>query len=266
MTLGALLGRSLARARALLLALAAVLVLFQVLVVVAAAYLEEQQGFSSFVAVLPPIAQQMMGGVFSSFGAMVAFGYFHPIVIFVFVGLAVIVASEPAADVESGVVDLILARPVRRGHLVSRSILMLVLTSVTIAGLMVVASWSAMRVLAPEGGGLGLQTLSKLALNLVALAWLLGTVSLAVSALARRRAAAAGTVGILALALYLLNFLAEIWPRLHPYGPFSPFHYYQPMDIVTGLGAQWAGDVLMLAGIGAAFCALAYGAFARRDV
>jgi ABC-2 type transport system permease protein len=262
----ALLRRSIRRARGLLLALTAVLTAFQVLVVAAAAYLDQHRGFSSLAAFLPPFVQQALGGVFSSFGAMVSFGYFHPIVVIVFVGVAIVVASEPAGDIESGVVDLILARPVRRPHLISRSALMLGLTTLTIAAVMAAASWSAMRLWAPPGAAVRLTTLLRLASNLVAVAWAVGAMALAAAARARRRGAAAGGVAIVALGLYVLNFLADLWPRLRPYGPLSPFHYYQPIGIVTGVGSRWLPDVLLLAGAGAVLCAIAYVVFARRDV
>ncbi|HSL21404.1 MAG TPA: hypothetical protein VK886_07710 [Vicinamibacterales bacterium] len=262
----ALLGRSFARARGLLVALAAVLVMFQVLVVVAATYVRAQKGFSQFLALLPPMAQQVMGGIFSSFGSMVAFGYFHPVVIMVFVGLAIIVASEPAADVESGVVDLVLARPVRRACVVARSALMLTITTCGIAAMMVTASWLALRWAAPPGAGLPARVLVKLAVNLVAVAWTLGALSLLAASVSRRRGAAAGSVGIVALALYLLTLLADVWPRARPYGPISPFHYFQPLGIVSGLGTRWGTDVLTLAAAGVAFCALAVLAYSRRDL
>lgn len=264
--LGALLGRSFARARGLLVALAAVLAVFQVLVVLAAAYMREQGGFSQFVALLPPVAQQMMGGIFSSFGSMIAFGYFHPVVIIVFVGVAIVVASEPAADVESGVVDLVLARPVRRGFLIARSALMLALTTLAMASLMVAASWLAIRFNAPPGSGLPLAVLVRLAINLVAVAWTLGALSLLAASVSRRRGVAAGGTGIVALALYLLTFLAGIWPRAKPFGPLSPFHYFQPLGIVSGLGTRWATDVLTLAAAGLVLCGMAFVAYSRRDV
>jgi hypothetical protein len=262
----ALLHRSLRRARGLLFALAAVLAVFQMLIVLAASYVQEQQGFSQMIAVLPPMMQQMAGGIFSSFGATVAFGYFHPIVIVVFVGLAIVVASEPAADIESGVVDLVLARPILRGHLVTRSILMLVAVTTGMAALMVASSWVSLRLIAPAGVGPRLSVLGKLAANLVAVSWVPGALSLAAASLMKRRGTAAGTVGILALALYLLNFLAEVLPRLRPFAPLSPFHYYQPMGIVSGLGTRWSGDVTLLAGVAAAVSALAFLAFSRRDL
>jgi ABC-2 type transport system permease protein len=264
--LAALLQRSFRRARGLLIALAAVLVVFQVLVVLAATYVEDQGGFSQMAALLPPFVQQAMAGVFSSFPAMVAFGYFHPVVIVVFVGLAIAVATEPAADIESGVVDLVLARPIRRGHLVTRSVLMLAITTSVIAGLMVGASWISLIWMAPPGVGIRFAVLAKLGANLSAVAWVLGGLALAAAAIAKRRATAGGGVAIVALALYLLNFLADLLPRLHPYRPLSPFHYYQPIGIVSGVGTRWAGDVMVLVAAAAVLSGIAWVAFSRRDL
>jgi ABC-2 type transport system permease protein len=264
----ALLGRSFRRARALLISLAAVLVLFQALVVTAAEYLEKQQGFAQIVALLPVLAQQLMGAIFSSFAAMVAFGYFHPVVVIVFVGLAIVMASEPAADVESGVVDLVLGRPVARAHLVSRSVLVLILATGGIAALMVTASRLSTATIAPaHAATIPLPTLLRLAANLVAVSWVAGAFALAAAAVVGRRGTAVGSAGIVALVAYLLNVLAELWPRVRPYGKLSPFHYYQPMTIINGSGvAAWATDVAILLVASACLIAFAYAAFARRDL
>ena len=263
----ALLARSFRRARALLVALAAVLMLFQVLVVTAAQYLQEQQGFAQIVAILPALAQQFMGSIFSSFAAMVAFGYFHPVVIIVFVGLSIVVASEPAADVETGVIDLVLGRPIGRRYIVGRSVLMLALTTGGIAALMVAASRVSTVTMAPRNAAtIPLGTLVRLAANLVAVAWTAGAFSLAAATLARRRGGAAGTAGIVALAAYLLNVLAELWPRLRPYGKLSPFHYYQPMSIISGSISAWAWDVVILVAVSAVLVGISFIAFSRRDL
>ncbi len=265
--IAALLGRSFRRSRALLLSLAVVLVVFQVLVVIAAEYLQEQRGFLQIVALLPPLAQQFMGGVFSSFAGMVAFGYFHPVVVIAFVGLAIVVASEPAADVESGVVDLVLGRPVARALVVARSVLVLMLATAGIGALMVAASrTSSLWLAAANAAAIPLSTLLRLAANLVAVAWVAGAFSLAASTFARRRGGAAGTAGIVVLAAYLLNVLAELWPQLRPYGKLSPFHYYQPMAVIAGGASRWSGDVLVLLAVAAVFVTIAFVAFSRRDL
>jgi beta-exotoxin I transport system permease protein len=265
-TLSALIGRSFGRASGLVASLSIVLMTFQVMVVLAATYLRETEGFSQLIGALPAFVQQMTGPIFASFGSMAAFGFFHPVVVIVFVGTAIVVASEPAADVESGLVDLILARPVARWQLVARSLAMMVLTTTGMVTLMVMASRVSMMVLAPPGTALSLGILGKLASNLAAVAWVLGTVSLAAAAIVRRRSAAAGGAAIIALALYLLNLLAEIWPRVQPYGRLSPFHYYQATLIITGTANRWASDIAALAGAAAVLSVVAFVAFARRDV
>jgi len=267
MRLGALVRRSFARARGLLLTLAGVLVLFEILVVIAAVYLHERGAFTQIIAFLPFMAQQMLGGVFSSFAGMVAFGYFHPVVVIVFVGMAIAVASEPAADVESGVVDLVLSRPIGRWQVVTRTILVLAGTIIGLASLMVTATRLGMWWFVPAGGpALPLRSLVKLAANLVAVAWVFGALSLAIASVGRRRGLATGAAGLVALALYLLDVLAGLLPRIKPYGVLSPFHYYQPISIVSGLGTQWSADVLLLTIAGVALCGIAYFCFWRRDL
>jgi putative exporter of polyketide antibiotics len=76
----------------------------------------------------------------------------------------------------------------------------------------------------------------------------------------------AGTAGIVALAAYLLNVLAELWPRIRPYGKLSPFHYYQPMAIIGGGVSTWAADVGILLAIAACLVGVAFVAFSRRDL
>ena len=258
--------RSFRRSSGLLVSLAGVLVIFQVLVVVAASYLREQQGFSQLVALLPVVAQQFFGAFLSSFTGMVAFGYWHPVVVIAFVGVAIIVASEPAADVESGVVDLTLARPVPRARVITRSVLVTSLTTVVLVVLMAASSAASLTgVAGTDAVGPVMKVVGKLAANLVAVSWCVGSLALAASAVLSRRGSAAGGAGVIAFALYLLNAIAEISPRFKPYGPYSPFHYYQPMAIVAG-GSGWMGDILLLVGVAAVFCAIAYLAWSRRDL
>jgi ABC-type transport system involved in multi-copper enzyme maturation permease subunit len=248
------------------LSLASVLVTFQVLVVVAASYLQEQQGFSQVVAMLPVLAQQFFGAFLSSFTGMVAFGYWHPVVVIVFVGIAIVMASEPAADVESGVVDLVLARPLRRSRVITRSIIVTALTTVGLVALMVGTSATS---LAAVGGVASVSDATrivvKLAANLVAVSWCLGALALGASTLFPRRGTAAGAAGVIAFALYLLNALADASPRFRAYGPYSPFHYYQPIAIVAG-GSRWQTDVALLVGVAAVLCGVAYVVWSRRDL
>lgn len=262
----ALVFRSFRRSRGLLISLGGVLAIFQVLVVNAASYLQEQQMLSQVLAMLPVLAQQLFGAFLSSFTGMVAFGYWHPVVVIAFVGVAIVVASEPAADCESGVVDLVLARPVARRTMITRSVLVTGLTTVALASLMVATTTTSLFVVAgPPAARSALSIVSKLAANLVAVSWCLGALALAASTVLSGRGTAAGVAGITAFALYLLNALADASSRFRPYGPCSPFHYFQPIAIISG-GSRWRPDIALLLLVAAVLTLVAYGVWSKRDL
>ena len=56
---------------------------------------------------------------------MATLGYFHPLPLMLVVQFAIYLATEPAGEIEFGLVDLILARPLPRHWLVTRSLLMM---------------------------------------------------------------------------------------------------------------------------------------------
>ena len=59
--------------------------------------------------------------LFASFGGTVALGFFHPVVMLSLSCAAIYMASEPAGEVDEGLVDLVVARPVPRHLMVTRS-------------------------------------------------------------------------------------------------------------------------------------------------
>ena len=54
---------------------------------------------------------------------MASLGFFEPLIVMLVVQFAIFLATEPAGDVETGLVDLVLARPVPRHWLVTRSLI-----------------------------------------------------------------------------------------------------------------------------------------------
>jgi hypothetical protein len=104
-----------------------------------------------------------------------------------------------------------------------------------------------------------------LAVNLWALLLSVGGFALAVGAASRRRSAAGGLVGVAALALFFVDYLARVWKPATSVAWLSPFHYYDAMAMVMGQplpGAHLA--VLLLSGI--AGIVLAFVLFGRRDL
>jgi ABC-type transport system involved in multi-copper enzyme maturation permease subunit len=266
--LSALVVRSLARAKGLLIALAALLCGFQVLVIVGAREIYRGQMFTQLASLIPSGLQQMAGGlVFTSFTGLASFGFFHPVVILVFVEAAVFLASEPAWEIEAGMVDLVLARPVPRALVISRTLLLAFGGAATLALLMALSTRLALRAFAPAAVPWpSIQTTTLLAVNLAMLAWCFAALSALIATMVRRRSAAVGIAGLMAVLLYLVHVLAELWRPAHPFRLIAPYHYYNAPALLALTGNGWQRDLSVLFGLTVLFAGGAYFVYARRDL
>jgi hypothetical protein len=180
--------------------------------------------------------------------------------------VAIYLASEPAGEVEEGLVDLVVARPVPRFLIVTRSALVSIVGSGAVVAAMFATSRIAVRSVSPATlAELPALRLGWVAVNLLAIVWCFGAATLAIAAHVRGRMRAAGTVGLVAVFLYLLQFGAAAWAPLRPFARLSPFHYYEPMRTLLGTMAP-AKDVLGLLGASGALLALAYVLYEKRDL
>jgi hypothetical protein len=259
--------RSVARHRALVLGLAALLCAFQVLLIVIATNYQREGLFGQMAALVPSFVQEALGGLMiASFGGTVALGFFHPVVMLALSCGGIYIASEPAGEVEHGLVDLIAARPVPRHLLMTRSLLVYGGITAAIVALMFATNQTAVRLLAPSGVTLLARSrLLWVAANLLAVVWCLGAAALAIASGARRRAAAAGSMSLIAVCLYLLHFAAAAWARLRPAARISPFHYYESTPTLLGLTLPVRNIAVLLVATGILFV-IAQVLYARRDL
>src|SRR5262245_53469723 len=105
------------QARFVLLACLGLLTGFQIVIVGQASALEQAQGFSRMAEFVPAFLQRGLGNrslLLVTFKGTIALGYFHPVVAVLLSVLAIYFVTEPAHEVESGLVDVTLARPVPR--------------------------------------------------------------------------------------------------------------------------------------------------------
>ncbi len=264
----ALIARSLGRARFLLLGLFAMLCALQVVVVFAAAQVQRSGTLSALQGLFPQFFQSMIGGlVFGSFAGLVSLGFLHPVVVLVLVETAIFLASEPAWEVEAGIVDLTMARPVPRGAAVARSAAIAFGATAALLLLMLGAMRLSLHGLAPANASWPpLTTQALLALNLMAVVWWFGGLGLLVAAVVRRRSIAIGATGLLAVTLYLFNLVAEISPSMRPYRPFAPFHYFNYTLLMSGSHQAWPRDTGLLLASAAVLCIAAWRVYARRDL
>ncbi len=265
----ALLQRSAAQARYVLGGASILLFGFQLIIVGQASEIERTQSFGRLADLIPAFLQRGLGSramLMATFRGTVAFGYFHPVICAVLAIVAVYLTTEPAHEIESGLVDLELARSVPRHRLLTRSLL-LALAAVT-AGLTVMFAGTSLGArlfdapLAelPETW-LRLQLLA----NLGALALCFAGLGLWLGATARRWSTAFTTAALIVVVTYLLDFLAIGWPPMRWIAWVSPFHYYPALSVVAG-DAPVSRNLLVLLSAAVAFTAAAYAQFQRRDL
>ena len=260
---------SLKRVRTLALTAGLLLAAFQLILIFVAGSIQSSGGFDQLSALLPPFARELLGpsvAAFMSFSGIVCLGYFQLAVMGALIALAVTLATTPASEVETGFMDLILARPLARHWIITRTIVLTTLVSALILALMVAGTWTGLRLFAPQGVRWPSATLvNSLAVNLGMLALCWGGVAMAIGAASRRRSVAGGAAGLLALATFLLDYVGRLWQPAQSVAWLSPFRYYNPFDLITG-SARPLKNLAVLGAVAAAGFAAAYVLFARRDI
>jgi ABC-type transport system involved in multi-copper enzyme maturation permease subunit len=261
-----LLRHSLRRRRAFLLAAMGVLFLFQVLMVAAARALDGSGLFSAIGGLVPEFLQQWTSIVAGSFQGLVLFGHSHPLVVLLVIGLAITTATETSEEIESKFVDVLMARPVSRSAPINRSILALLVVITGATASLVLGTWSGLLLLKPSAAvSPRPQVVLAMAgdLALIALAW--GGIALAITALSTRRVTAGAISGLLVFATYVLDYVGRFWHAASTLARVSPFHYYNPMQIIGGALPR-GSDAAVLASIALAGCLVAHVVYARRDL
>jgi ABC-type transport system involved in multi-copper enzyme maturation permease subunit len=265
----ALLVRSASQARYLLLASFALLFGFQLIIVGQAAQIERTQSFSRMADLLPGFLQRGLGSkamLLATFRGTVAFGYFHPVVCLLVALMAMYILTEPAHEVESGLVDLELARSVPRHRLLTRSLLLA--TGSVACALLVMFAGTSLGGRLFDTAGMDLPSRSvrvQLLLHLGGVAACFGGYALLLATLSRRWTTSFTTAALTAVVLYLVDFLAIGWPPMRAVSWISPMHYYPALSVVAGDAPQWL-NLSVLFGTGAAFVGAAYWQFNRRDL
>jgi hypothetical protein len=265
----ALLRHSVRRTRTIILAMAGLLAAFQILFALAAKSFQELNAFDRLVTLIPDVMRQMLGPsivTILSFGGIVCLGYFHVAVVAALVGLTIAIGTEPAAEIESRFLDLILAHPMRRHWVITRSIALLGGAITLVMAAMLLATRVGLYWLAPADTAQDIfHVVPTLSLNLGMLLLSWGAIALALASMVRRRSVAGAIAGLSAMVCYLADVISQVWRPLRPFARFSPFHYYNSLNLI--IETEEAGrDLLILACIAAAGFMLAYLIFSRRDL
>jgi len=257
---------SLRRRRALLSVTALLLIAFQFFMIIAARSLELSGRFREFGALLPAFVSELTNMMAASFAGFALFGYSHPLVQLFLVATAIGVASEPATEVETKFIDLLLARPQHRSVVINRTIVVLVVAGVGAMLSMLLATWAGLRWLAPPTARLPEpRVIVSLATNLTCLTLAWGGIALALASVSTRRTTVVAVSGLLAFAAFVLDYVGRFWDVVKPIARASPFHYFDPFALIGGRPLA-TSDVVTLLAIFIAGAVIANVAYARRDL
>ena len=198
--------------------------------------------------------------------AWTSLGQVHPILLvaaFLFViGLGV---RAVAGELESGGLDLVLARPVSRGRYLAAHVAVLVPGTALLSFGYASGAVLADRLFDPPGGPLDISRM----LLAAGQAWLLfvaiGALAMLVSALTTERSRALTLTVAIVLAMYVGNFLFALWAPLNVLTRGTLFHYFNPGPTIQFGDVAWA-DIGVLVGSAVLTLAAAFAAFARRDL
>jgi ABC-2 type transport system permease protein len=264
-----LLRHSIKRVRTLVLVMGALLSAFQVVLILVAGSIERSNAFDQMTSLIPDFIRSLMGPSFvglMSFSGIVCVGYFHIAVMGSLVGLTISLGTEPASEIETQFMDLILSRPLARHCVITRSVVLILVSTVFVLLFMILGTWSGLYFLAPSGAERPTSGLIwSLALNLGVLMVCWGGIALAIGSRARRRSVAGSVVGVLALTMFLLDYVGRAWQPAEVIAWLSPFRYYSPLELVMGNQIP-VRDLWVLGGIGVFGFALSYFLFSRRDI
>ena len=128
----ALIVQLLHRVRKLLLAAGALLAGFQLVLILHANSLHASDSFGQMADMAPSYVRDVLGPsfvTFLTFKGIVCLGYSHPVVMGALVSVCVTLATIPVMEIETGFIDLLLARPLARHWIVTRSILVALIST-----------------------------------------------------------------------------------------------------------------------------------------
>lgn len=267
-----LLGLAIYRRRRMLLALAAGVFAFELLMVaiIAAVPPEAMLGGFGGDGPEPPRAFEAFGGSggdvpLASVEGLLGAGLVHPFWIAMQLAAVLSLAAAVLADdVQQGTIELVALRPVSRRRLIGERLAAVVSAAIamnvaSILGLTIGFAFVDRVREVVSGTGLVLAGVAGTALSLA-----VAGPAAAASARASRKARALGAGIAFAAVGYVLNFLAAAWEPAEPLRWLSPFHYYRPADALASGSLGWETAVLF--GVWVVGAAAAFALVARRDL
>jgi ABC-2 type transport system permease protein len=224
--------------------------LFELFLVWVVAQLDAGGGLQTFLtALVPPEMQEVLFEQFglASFPGGVAFGFQHPFTLVGGIAFLVVAATVPAAERESGFLDLVLARPVPRSRYLAATVALVVLGALAMAAASLAGAAAGLAAVEGHDDVAWVSYLPSAA-ALACLYLAVGGYSLLFATDSPRRGPAATRAVGVTLLFYWLDFMGGFWDLLETARWLSPFSYFDPGAAVRGtLGWRDPGVLLVVA-------------------
>src|ERR1019366_242917 len=173
--------------------------------------------FDQLSALVPSAVRDILGPSLAkimTFNGIVCAVYFDTGFIIALLGLSIALATLPASEIETGFADLILARPMPRHWLITRTIALVLFSILQMLLMIMAGTWAGLALFAPpDAPWPSARQTGSLApsLGLLVMCW--SGVAMALGA-AGRRGVASATTALLAFGALLLDWAHRLWPAL----------------------------------------------------
>jgi ABC-2 type transport system permease protein len=227
-------------------------------------------GLADMMERLPPAFQSVIQArpefiAVSGLAGYLSIGFTHPL-FYVMVSAAIValIGRSIAGEIESGALELAIARPISRTSVYVSRLLAVIITIALLIAAAIGGLVSGVLLGNPEGD-LIWSHLVKVAAVTALLMGAIAGVTLASTAASNTTSQAVGRATGFIVVSFLINYLASIWNIIEPFDPISIFSWYQPATAFVN-GSIDPVDALVL-GLTAIIGAVAGGiVFVRRDL
>jgi ABC-2 type transport system permease protein len=176
--------------------------------------------------------------------------------------VAILLATRPAADADSGFLDLPLSTRLPRLRYLTAAIAGQILALAVLAAMTIGAIWAVDLLIEPN---FPVDSLALSGVHALAFGLAMAGVSTLLAVVFLDRGRAAGLAAGILIVMYLLNILAQLSPDMADLGRLSAFRYFNLKELID-TGAYPVGDSLLYMAFAVGGWILALVAFRRRDL
>jgi ABC-2 type transport system permease protein len=198
---------------------------------------ESVKAMLQFLDLMPSIVKSILGGESLQVGntsGLIAIGYQHPFVLFLFMFFAVGVPTGLlTGEVQSGTMELVLSRPVIKTHVYICAGLLTLVGMFALVMVMFLGTVVATNVY-DFGEPIPLELFFRIAINGGLFASTAGAVTLLCAAALRSRNMAVGAAVGFLVVNYFISIISEWWPRMGFLKGVTLFYYVGGLEIVAG--------------------------------